>query len=64
MQRANELREEAEAFDRAAAFLTHQAMAKRRIADQIELIDNGAEGRGGGSNPLPRHLDGTRGGSA
>lgn len=58
--RAHELREEAASFERAADFLYHQAMAKRRIADQIEAID--AAGAGGGLHP-PRLTD-TRTGSA
>lgn len=62
MTRAEELREEAASFERAAGFLHHQAMAKRRIADAIEKID-AAESRAGGVSPLPR-LASTRDGGA
>lgn len=63
--RAEELREEAEAFEQAAAFLTHQAMAKRRIADEIERIDGAGSPLDGGGTSSPPRLTVTRnGGSA
>lgn len=54
MERANELREEADTFETVAAFLFASAERKRRIADEIERIDDGAGSRKGGGNSYPR----------
>lgn len=62
--RAHELREEAASFDRAADFLHHQAMAKRRIADEIERIDGAGSALGGGGTSSPPRLAVTRNGGA
>lgn len=52
MQRAKELRQEAECFVRAAAFLQLSAERKLRLAAEIERID-GTRGRAGGVTAVP-----------
>lgn len=52
MNRANELREEAQNLDRVARFLFASAERKRRIADEMERIDAAGVRMGGGdANP-------------
>lgn len=65
MTRANELRQEAADFERAAAFLLASAARKRRLAVEIERIDEAgrAAGWGDADASLPR-LTGTRGDGA
>lgn len=65
MNRAKELRDEADTFDRVAAYLFASAERKRSLANEIERIDAAGVRMGGGdTNPRSIAPASAKGGSA